>query len=125
MLYALLAKFVLVVHLGFVVFVVFGGLLALRWPRAAWGHLPAAIWGAWVELGGKICPLTPLENRLLQAAGEEGYAGGFVERYLISTLYPGGLTRGDQAVLGLLVVGVNIAVYGFLVARWRRGETRR
>ncbi len=112
-----LADAVVLIHAAFVVFVVLGGLLALRWPRAAWCHVPAAIWGAMIEITGWICPLTPLENRLRQAAGEAGYEGGFVEHYVLPTLYPAGLTREHQWVLAALVVIVNVAIYR---AVWRR-----
>lgn len=118
MLYAWLAKLVLLAHLLFVVFVVLGGLLVLRWPRMAWLHLPAAVWGSWVELSGRVCPLTPLENRFLLLAGEQGYSGGFLERYLMPLIYPGDLTRGHQVVLGLMALAINLVVYGWVL--WRR-----
>jgi hypothetical protein len=105
---------------GFVLFVVLGGLLVLRWPRLAWLHLPAAVWGALIEFAGWICPLTPLENRLRRAGGTAGYAGGFVEHYLLPVLYPVGLTRGVQYVLGAGVVLVNAAVYWWVFRRVRR-----
>lgn len=113
----LAADLVVLVHLAFVLFVVLGGLLVLRWPRAAWVHLPVAIYGALIELIGWICPLTPLENDLRRAAGEAGYEGGFIEHYLLPILYPGGLTPTIQLVLGLLVIFVNVTVY---TLAWRR-----
>ncbi len=118
--YALLADAVVAAHLAFVVFVVAGGLLALRWPRAALAHLPCAAYGAAIEIGGWICPLTPLENRLRRLAGEAGYSGGFVEHYLLPVLYPEPLTRTGAAVLAALVVAVNAAVYVLVVRRLRR-----
>lgn len=117
---ALLADLVVVAHAAFVCFVVAGGLLALRWPRAAWLHLPAAAWGTWIELSGGICPLTPLEQRLRRAAGEAGYSGGFIEHYLEPVLYPIGLDRRTQLVLGILVIGINAAVYLKVARRHRR-----
>ena len=107
------------VHFAFVVFVVLGGLLALRWPRLIWAHLPCALWGAVIEFTGAVCPLTPLENRLRQQAGSAGYAGGFIEHYLMPVLYPAGLTRGMQIGLGVAVIVVNLAVYGWILRRWR------
>ena len=92
MLLSLLADLVLVVHATFILFVVLGGLLLLWQPRIAWVHIPCAIWGAWVELAGWICPLTPLEVDLRTRAGEIGYEGGFIERYVTAALYPQGLT---------------------------------
>lgn len=120
--YRLLADAVLLTHAAFVAFVVLGGLLALRWPRLAWLHLPAALWGAGIEFAGGICPLTPLENHWRRLAGEQGYAGGFVEHYLLALLYPEGLTREVQLALGLLVLAVNGVVYAFV---WRRKRTSR
>lgn len=120
----LAADLVLLGHLAFVVFVAVGGLLALRWPRIAWVHVPVALWGAAVALGGWICPLTPLENRLRAAGGEAGYAGGFLEHYLVPIVYPSGLTRGHQLALGVAVLLFNLAVYGVVLARRRRRQGR-
>jgi uncharacterized membrane protein YhhN len=119
-LYGLAADLVVVLHLAFVLFVVLGGLLALRWPRLAWIHLPVAAYGALIELVGWICPLTPLENWLRQAAGETGYQGGFVEHYLLPVLYPRAFTEGLQLTLGLLVILVNAAIYAAVLSRRRR-----
>lgn len=123
--YTTLADAVLVLHLVFVLFVILGGLLVLRWRRLAWLHLPAAGWGALVEFTGWICPLTPMENALRRAAGVAGYEATFVERYLVPLVYPGDLTREMQVVLGLLVVAVNLGVYGFVWRRALRRRTRR
>jgi hypothetical protein len=118
MVYRILADLVVGVHALFVVFVVFGGLLALRWPWAAAAHLPAAVWGTLIEFRGWVCPLTPLENSLRASAGQAGYEGGFIEHYLLPVLYPMGLTRGVQLVFGFLVIAVNVVVYGLVL--WRR-----
>ena len=117
MLYRLLAGAVVVFHLGFVLFVLLGGLLVWRWRRLAWAHLPALAWGIWIELSGGICPLTPLENELRRLGGEAAYSGDFVGHYLLPVLYPEGLDRGVQAVLAAAVLGVNAAVYGRLLRR--------
>ncbi len=122
MLYSTLADLVVLVHLGFVVFVVFGGVAALRWPRIAWVHLPAAAWGALIEFTGWTCPLTPLENALREAGGQTAYAGGFVEHYVIPVLYPEALTRGAQIALGCVVLLLNAVVYWRLARR--RGPRR-
>ena len=113
----MLADFVVVLHFLFVLFVVLGGLLVLRWPRVAWLHLPAAIWGAAIELAGGICPLTPLENSLRRQAGGTGYSGGFIEHYILPILYPSALTRDIQLILGLLVLAVNLGIYGYVAHR--------
>ena len=121
MLLLLLADLVVILHLSFVLFVVFGGLLVLRWPRLAWVHLPAAAWGAAVEFAGWICPLTPLEQWLRVEGGGLGYGSDFIERYVLSVLYPAGLTRNVQLVLGIVVVVINAAVYGWV---WRLSLSR-
>jgi Protein of Unknown function (DUF2784) len=122
--FRLLADLVVVVHLAFVLLVVFGGLLVLRWPRLALIQLPAAVWGVVIEWAGWICPLTPLENSLRARGGAAGYGGGFVEHYLLRVLYPAGLTRNVQIVLGLTVLLVNAIAYGLLLARRRRADDR-
>ncbi len=113
----LIADGLLVLHLAFIVFVVLGGLLTLRWPRAAGVHLPAALWGATVELGGFLCPLTPLEDHYRRAAGQAGIEGGFIEHYLLPLIYPAGLTRELQIGMGVFVVVLNLGIY---LWAWRR-----
>ncbi|MFL5543918.1 MAG: DUF2784 domain-containing protein, partial [Gemmatimonadaceae bacterium] len=103
MTYRILADLVLVLHLAFVIFVVAGAGLVIHRPRVAWLHLPAVVWGVLIEYAGWICPLTPLENSLRMRGGEAGYSGRFIEHYVLATLYPAGLTRGTQFVLGTLV----------------------
>ena len=116
--YRLLADLVLILHAMFVAFVMLGSLAVLHWPRAAWVHVPVALWGAGIEFLGGICPLTPLENHWRRLAGEQGYPGGFVEHYVVSILYPEGLTRRVQLVLGALVLLVNVGIYAWVL--WRR-----
>jgi hypothetical protein len=118
--YRLLADAVVMVHFGFVLFVVFGGLLVNRHSWAVYLHVPAAVWGAVIEFTGWICPLTPWEQTLRRLGGEAGYDGGFIEHYLLPVLYPPGLTTTAQTVLGLAVVGINAVVYGRLLNRRRR-----
>ncbi len=120
MIYRALADVVLIVHLAFVVFVVAGGLLVLRWAWAALLHIPAAIWGVYIEYTGGICPLTPLENSLRRSGGQAGYSGGFIDHYIQPVLYPVGLTRGTQVVLGSLALIVNLVAYGLVIARAKR-----
>lgn len=114
------ADAVVLLHLCFILFVLFGALLVWRWPRLAWAHLPAVAWGAAVELLHLYCPLTPLENLLRQAAGQQGYSGGFVEQYLIPLIYPVGLTAQTQVWLGAFVLLVNLPIYLGLLLRQRR-----
>ena len=120
----LAADAVVLLHLAFIAFAMLGGVLVAWRTRIAWLHLPAAAWGAWIEFSGAICPLTPLENHLRRMAGASGYAGGFVERYLIPIVYPAGLTAQAQQSLGALVVAVNLAVYAWVATQWRRGPRR-
>lgn len=115
-LFGILADFVVVLHLTFVLFVLFGGLLVLRWPHIAWLHLPAAAWGAFVECSGWLCPLTPLENWLRHQADLQTYDGDFAGRYLLPLLYPSALTRHVQLLLGGLVLIMNVTIYSWL---WR------
>ena len=120
MTWRLAADAVLVLHFAFIAFALLGGLLALRWRWMPLLHLPAAAWGAIVEISGRLCPLTGLENALRQRAGEAGYPASFVETHLLGIIYPEGLTRGVQVVLAGIVVAVNVAIYAFVVRRWRR-----
>ena len=122
MTYLLLADAVVILHFAFIVFVVLGALMAYRWPKMVWAHIPCALWGAWIEITGGICPLTPFEVRFRRMGGADGYAGGFIEHYLVPIIYPAGLTRADQLLLGGLVVAVNLSAYGFLL--WRRRSGR-
>ncbi len=122
MLFRLLADLVVAVHGLFVLFVVGGGFLAWRWRRLVWLHVPAAAWGVAIEFAGGICPLTPLENRLRLRAGLDGYPGGFLEHYVIPVLYPAALTRRTQLILGALALAANLAAYGALLRRLRRGR---
>ena len=116
---ALAADLVVGAHFAFILFAVFGALLALRWRRLAWAHLPALAWAAGIMAVGGICPLTPLEQRLRAQAGEAGYSGGFIEHYIMPLIYPPGLSREAQIAGALVLLAANVLVYARLVARWR------
>ena len=118
--YGNLATVVVVVHFAFILLVMFGGLLAAHWRWAPWVHLPCFLWGGFVEMTGRVCPLTPLENRLRRAAGSSEYVGGFIEHYLLPVMYPAGLTRGVQLTLAIGLIVLNAAIYMWVVRR-RRG----
>lgn len=120
----LAADAVLLLHAAFVLWVVLGGFVVLRWPRLAWLHLPAVAWGVAVEAAGWYCPLTTIENRLRRAAGEAGYEGSFIEHWLWPVLYPAGLDRGLQWWLAGGLVAVNLLAYGLLWRRRRLGARR-
>ncbi len=117
MAFRLLADVTVVLHLTFVRFVVVGGFLVLRSYRVAWAHIPAALWGAWIEFAGWVCPLTPLENWLRQRGGQAVYTSSFVDQYVLPILYPPGLSREVQWLLGALVLGINAGVYFVIVRR--------
>jgi len=117
MIYRLLADSVLILHLLFICFVIFGGLIALRSPWITLAHIPAASWGTFIELTGRICPLTVLEVELRRIAGDAGYSDSFIEHYLLSIIYPAGLTRDIQFGLAAGVILINVAVYGWFLYR--------
>ena len=117
MIWRALADLVLLLHLCFILFVILGGVLALRWPRLASVHIPVALYGALIEFAGFICPLTPLENSFRRRGGEAGYEGGFIDHYVAAAIYPQGLTRTAQLVLGVAVLVINGVVYTIW---WRR-----
>ena len=116
--YGLLADLTVLSHAAFILFAVFGGLLALRWAWVACVHVPAVLWAAFVEFSGRLCPLTPLENHYRELAGENGYSGGFIEHYVLPVIYPSGLTRNIQLWLGLGVLAVNLVCYSLLIRRY-------
>jgi hypothetical protein len=116
-LFRIAADMLVVLHLGFILFVVLGGLAVLKWGRLAWLHLPAAAWGALIVINGWICPLTPLEQYLRRTGGQAGYSGGFIDHYLMPIIYPVGLTRKLQITMGVALVVGNLLIYGWVTAR--------
>ena len=120
MLYRITADLLVLLHLLFIIFVVTGGFAVFKWPWMAWLHIPAAFWGALIEYRGWLCPLTPMENRLRQLAGEDGYAEGFIEHYILQIVYPPGMTRDVQTTLGTVVVVINLVIYGVFLYRMVR-----
>ena len=116
------ADLLVIVHFAFIVFVVLGGFLVLKWKKVAILHIPCVLWGALIEFCGWICPLTPLESYFREAAGGKAYSGGFIDHYIMSLIYPTGLTRGMQISLGIIVVVVNLLVYGLVIFRRKNGR---
>ena len=120
MIYRLTADFVVLIHLAFILFAAFGGLLVLKYPRCALLHVPALIWAVLISLAGWVCPLTPLENWLRERSGAVGYDTSFIEHYILPIIYPGELTRKKQVFLGLLVLIINLVIYRWIVRRtWK------
>ncbi len=119
MVYRALADLALVVHLGFVLFALFGCLLAFRWKRVVWFHVPALTWGATVEFTGWTCPLIPLENFLREAGGGTAYTGDFIANYVTPILYSTTLTRDDQLLYGFTLLVINASLYSVLFYRSR------
>lgn len=115
-----LADMILLLHLAFILFALFGGLLILRKRWMAWLHLPVLLWAALVNLAGWTCPLTPLENRLRASAGQAGYEGGFVEHYIVPLVYPDILTRDLEIISGLVVFACNGLIYAIVIRRMHR-----
>jgi len=118
--YRFLADLTLTLHLCFILFVLFGGLLCLIRTSMIWCHLPAVLWGVWVEWTGRICPLTPLENHFRQLATGQGFPGGFIEHYLVPVVYPAHLDTSLQWLLGTVVILVNLVIYLFVLNRTRK-----
>ena len=121
MFFRLAADGVLLLHLAFILFALLGAAMAVRWRWIPLIHLPAAAWGVFVELTGRACPLTYLENYLRVKAGQSGYSKSFIEHYILDIIYPSGLTSEIQFALAGVVVVVNIAIYGCLLSRRRHG----
>jgi len=123
MVFAALAFVTVLLHLAFILFVIFGGFLVSRRPRLAPVHLACAAWGAYVSLANRLCPLTPLENWFRERGGGSGYRGDFIEHYLLAVIYPTGLTVTTQRVLGFTVIALNAAVYAWTLRKRRRRRT--
>lgn len=124
MIYKILADTLVIIHLAFIVFVVAGGLLVLKWKKLAWLHLPCAAWGVLIEYAGWICPLTPWENQLREKGGGTTYEGDFIDNYILPVMYPEGLTHSTQLILGSFVLVLNLAVYTIVVVQIIRRKRR-
>jgi hypothetical protein len=117
MVYRLLADIVLIIHIAFVLYALLGAFLVLKWRWTVWVHLPAAFWAAFIEFTGWICPLTPLENMLRHQARDSVYHTGFIEHYILPVLYPAALNENTQFILGIIVLLVNLSIYGWIFKR--------
>lgn len=123
--YKLAADLLVLIHFGFIIFVVLGGLLVFRWPRVAWVHVPAAGWGAWIELSHGVCPLTPLEQSLRLEAGARSYQGSFIDQYIVPLIYPPGFDAGIATWLGVGVLALNFMIYSIYLFRRKMRLGRR
>ena len=123
MIYSFLADLLVVFHLVFILYVIAGALLIFKWTKTLWLHLPSCFWGMTVEFSGRVCPLTPWEIQLRRLAGEEGYTGSFIEQYLIPIIYPSGLNREIQMLLGSTVLIVNFSLYTLILIKRRKRKT--
>jgi len=112
--YSFFSDIVIVLHFLYVVFALVGGVLMLWWRKIVWLHLPSALWAAFISFVGWVCPLTFLENWLRIKGGETGYSEGFIAKYIEPILYPAGLTHWHQVVLGIIVIGLNLAIYSYI-----------
>lgn len=117
--FRLAADFVILLHMAFILFAVLGAAMAGWWNWIPLVHVPVAAWAIFVELTGRSCPLTYLENYLRIKAGQSGYTESFIEHYLLAIIYPAGLTREIQLVLAGVVIVINTAIYGWLLVRRR------
>lgn len=115
MLFALGADLLVIIHLGFIVFVVLGGLMLIKWPWLIFIHFPAALWAVLLEFQGWICPLTPMEQTLRRMAGQQGYSGGFIQHYIVPVIYPASLEENIQFILGVLLIVINVIIYLWVI----------
>jgi hypothetical protein len=122
MYYSVAADALVIAHLAFIIFVILGGLLLLKWPRLIYLHLPAVVWGTLVELLGWLCPLTPLELHYRMLGGETGYSESFVQHYLLPLIYPAGLTRDVQTLLAMCVITINLVIYAVIYVKYQRNS---
>ena len=118
--YSFLADVVMLCHFAFILFVIFGSLFCLRWFWVVFLHAPAVLWAVWIQFKGGYCPLTPLENWLRTQNGGYGYEAGFIEHYIGSAIYPGGIPASMHLYLGMMVLIINIAAYTIIIRRKRR-----
>ncbi len=120
--YRILADLVAILHFLFVIFALFGAILALKWKRAMWLQIPAALWAAAVEYANLPCPITPLEKWLIRKEGLKAYQGSFVEHHMLSILYPGQFDNSTRIILGTAVLLLNVVIYGKILRRSRKND---
>ena len=118
--YELAADLTLIVHFAFIIFVVFGALLFFVSTKIIYVHVPALIWGIYIELTHSVCPLTYLENWFLQKANLTTYSEGFIQNYLVPIVYPKNLTEDLQTYLGIVLIVINMIMYGLIISKSKK-----
>ena len=118
--YEFLANLTLVIRLIFILFVVFGGLYFFIFSKIIYIHIPALIWGIYIELTGSICPLTYLENWFLDKGQLTTYSSSFIQNYLFPIIYPKNLSFKIQIYLGIGLIIINVLIYGFILLRFKK-----
>ena len=113
--YEFFANLTLIVHLIFILYVVFGGLIFFIFSKTIFIHPPALLWGIYIELTNSVCPLTYLENWFLYQGGLTTYSNDFINNYLFPIIYPEGLTAEIQIYLGVSLIVINILIYGLIL----------
>ena len=119
--FEIFATLILLLHFSFILFVIFGALLILRFKKIIYFHLPAVAWGAYIELSHSICPLTHLESYFLKKAGKDQYSIDFIENYVFKIIYPAALNYEIQTYLGVILIFVNLVIYYYIVKKSRTG----
>ena len=113
-----LAAAVLLVHLVWILLVVFGALWTRGRPVWTALHMASLIWGVTVEIGPWPCPLTLAEEFFEARAGVEPYQGGFLLHYLDRIVYPD-ISAWLLVSAGVIVCGLNLLIY---FRRWLRNR---
>jgi len=120
--YEFAADLTLIVHFAFIIFVVFGALLFFVSTKIIYVHVPALIWGIYIEITHSICPLTYLENWFLQKANLTTYSEGFIQNYLVPVVYPMNLTDDLQTYLAIVLIVVNMLMYGLIISKSKKNN---
>jgi len=118
--YELAADLTLIIHFAFILFVIFGALLFFITTKIIFIHIPAFIWGSYIELTNSICPLTYLENWFLHKANLTTYSEGFIQNYLVPIVYPVSLTKDLQIYIGIALIVINIVIYVFIFSKLKK-----
>ena len=120
--FEIFATLALLLHFSFILFVIFGAILILKFKKVIYVHIPAVAWGAYIELSHSICPLTHLENYFLKKAGKDQYSVDFIENYIFKIIYPPALNYEIQTYLGVILIFVNLLIYYYIVKKiWTGG----